>query len=186
MVTNIKPLKFRKIRAKPWKPRLGPSKRPPPVRPRGPSYIPTPEIWPYKFPRPLGTAGRFTIWLDRHGVLQQGTLPEYAVFWALEKAYAAFSFQTSKLGGRLELGGAVADFIISEPVPYLIIRVQGEYFHYEQGEERKGKDLIQKEALHSKGYTVIDIDAEDALRDPRRYVNDALAGLDRSRAMGGS
>jgi len=112
-------------------------------------------------------------------------VPEYAIFWALERAYAVFSFQTSLLGGRLQLGGVVADFIITEPVPRLIIRVQGEYFHYEQGEERKGRDLIQKEALHSQGYDVIDIDAEDALRDPRKYLADAFGGLDRSRGSKG-
>ena len=145
---------------------------------------PTSEQWPYSFPPPNGDAGgrlAFAVsWYSKDGTLNQGTLPEYAIFWALEKLGAEFSFQSSLMGGRHMIGGVVADFIVFSPVPNLIIRVQGEYFHYQQGQGKIMEDFLQKVALQSRHFIVIDIDALPALANPINMVQLAFAGIDQS------
>ena len=79
-----------------------------------------------------------------------------------------YGFQSSLMGGRFELGGAIVDFIFSERA--LLWRVQGDYFH--KGVEKEGTDAIQRELLESQGWTVIDIWGSD-LDTPER-INDTL------------
>ena len=68
---------------------------------------------------------------------------------------ADFTFQSSLQGGRLELGGIVADFIF--PYQMIIIQVQGpthtEYL-------RMQKDREQKNILQDMGYYVYDLDED--------------------------
>ena len=109
------------------------------------------------------------------------TAPEQAVYRALEglgyKEGQDFFFQSSQLGGRMTRGGVVADFML--PALRLAIQVQGFYWHY----SRSGQmaiDRIQEAALNSIGITVIYIDEDDALRDARFYVEEAIRGVDHS------
>lgn len=81
------------------------------------------------------------------------------------------------------LGGAVADFMVFSPVPNLIIRVQGEYFHYQQGRGKIMQDFAQKITLESRNFRVVDIDAKPALANPIQMVQLAFAGIDRSQLM---
>lgn len=62
-------------------------------------------------------------------------------------------FQSSLVGGRTELGGMVADFIL--PDRSMIIRVQGEYWH--TGLRPEAKDAAQRAVLENMGFQVVDI-----------------------------
>ena len=105
------------------------------------------------------------------------TTPELAVIRALEslgyRMGVDYEFQSKMMGGRDVKGGMIADFLIFSLK--LIIRVQGEYYHYGRADV-EARDKYQKEALTSQGYTVVDINAEDALRNARYYVEKALIG----------
>jgi very-short-patch-repair endonuclease len=82
-----------------------------------------------------------------------GTLEERIMYLALTKRNIEFDFQSSIQGGRLLLGGMVADFILLDrPV---IIRVQGTKWH--QGLLATARDEIQKAYLEAMGYIILDI-----------------------------
>ena len=94
----------------------------------------------------------------------RGTLPERVVYKALTDRHIEFDFQSSLVGGRLELGGLVADFVI--PRPPTIIRVQGLFWHGDfdretgnliNGELDQGRrDDVQRSILEDMGYWVVD------------------------------
>ena len=109
-----------------------------------------------------------------------GTRPEYAIQWALIRLKIGFEFQSSKLGGRQERGGAILDFFL--PEYNLAINIQSFYWHY----GRPGaiaSDLLQREALEGMGIKVIWIDEDDALRAPLYYTQEALKGNDFSKMV---
>lgn len=83
----------------------------------------------------------------------RGSVHERIMYLALLKRKVPFSFQSSIQGGRLELGGMVADFILLDRP--LIIRVQGTTWHATWAGERK--DEAQKAVLRGMGYDVVDI-----------------------------
>ncbi len=112
-----------------------------------------------------------------------GSVAEWAIAWALTTKNVEFVYQANMIGGRTQLGGTVADFLV--PAYNLIIRVMGVYFHYERGPLVVNLDQLLKASLEAKGYVVIDIDDDDALRDPLYFVTEALAGRDHSRATEG-
>jgi len=64
-----------------------------------------------------------------------------------------YEFQSSLMGGFYELGGAVVDILL--PQLQLAWRIFGEYWH--RGISKSGSDLIQKESLSARGWTVVDI-----------------------------
>lgn len=121
----------------------------------------------------------------------RGTLPERVVYKSLEDRTLIFTFQSSLQGGRIELGGMVADFIVEFRKP-LIIRVQGQYYHGEfdketgnliGGELSQGRrDDEQRAILEDMGYEVLDYweyTADD------RFLNDEWFRLNiDSRMMG--
>lgn len=123
-------------------------------------------------------------------VISLGSAPEWAVFFGLIKnglmpdSPDGFDYQSNKLGGRQQLGGAVLDFFI--PTDRLGIDVQGVFYHYELGGTvKQAADLLQRQALASHGINVIFIDDDKALADPVGIVQKALAGIDESRAARG-
>lgn len=88
----------------------------------------------------------------------RGTLPERIVYKYLEDILkfipnVDFDFQSSQSGGRVELGGLVADFLFY--YMRIVIQVQGsthtEYL-------RKKKDEEQRGILEEMGYRVFDIE----------------------------
>lgn len=109
-----------------------------------------------------------------------GSLPEWYVFWALLKLgfKGRFTYQSSRMGGRLSKGGAVLDFEIEEL--NLAINVQSTYFHYATTRQRVAGEL-QRAQLESQGTRVIFIDEIDVLRDPVFYVREALEGREHAR-----
>ena len=97
----------------------------------------------------------------------RGTLPERIVYKFLGSRLHLtrgidFDFQSSQLGGRLELGGLVVDFVLY--TLKCVIQVQGpthgEYI-------RVRKDQEQAMILAEMGYSVIDLDMDLIYNQPR-------------------
>ena len=113
-----------------------------------------------------------------------GSLPEYICLITLaefgKKEGLDFFFQSQFSGGRLEKGGLVVDFIFVEP-PDLAINIQGEYFHYLQGQGTIARDKLARAQLAAEGVTLIFIDAEDIQRNRKFYVREALQFRDHSK-----
>lgn len=108
-----------------------------------------------------------------------GSYPEYLVWkWLRDKGYQPgvdFQFQSSYFGGRMDLGGLVADFVIDALTPPLIIRVQGEYWHQLPG--RRARDFYEMVQLIEHGFQVVDV-WEDDLRTRLDFaMNQALKGV---------
>jgi very-short-patch-repair endonuclease len=92
--------------------------------------------------------------------LIKGTLPERILYKALIELLhfvpgVDFKFQSSQQGGRMELGGIVADFIF--PLMKIVIQVQGPTH---AGFLRSRKDEEQALALAEMGYIVVEIQEE--------------------------
>lgn len=102
-----------------------------------------------------------------------GTLPERIFYRALTDAHltpnADFTFQSSLAGGRIELGGMVADFLFERPP--LVVRIQGQYWHGQfdretgnliHGDLHQGRrDDEQGQILNDMGYAVLDLWEEE-------------------------
>ena len=86
-----------------------------------------------------------------------GTLPERIFYKSLldrgMREGVDFSFQSSLQGGRLFLGGMVADFILQTRA--LIVRIQGRKWH--TGFEAERRDDFQRDILENMGYHVLDV-----------------------------
>ena len=80
------------------------------------------------------------------------------------------------------MGGAVADFVLSELG--MVWRVQGEVWHLGKP-EKEASDAIQKIRLMDQGYTVIDLYANDILRNRDLVCRDALRGVQWRKPLGG-
>ena len=91
-----------------------------------------------------------------------------------------FIYQSSMMGGRMDKGGSVIDFLFRNP-PDLGINVQGNYYHYGMGVETATRDILGRIQLASQGIILKFID-EDHLEDnPIYYVREALRYRDHSR-----
>jgi len=116
-----------------------------------------------------------TEWLERRAVPKArvyGTLPERIVYKAFERHRFDFDFQSSLLGGRQQLGGKVADYIVYLPYGPVIVRCQSFAFH--SGVAPRRKDEEDKRILESltdpvtqKNYIVYDL-WEDVIFDSER------------------
>ena len=95
-----------------------------------------------------------------------------------------FNYQSPLMGGRMEKGGFVLDFIFNDP-PDLAVNVQGVYYHYEFGVEAKARDVMARASLAGQNITLVFIDDDDLMRDPRYYCREALNYRDHSRLGGG-
>ena len=95
-----------------------------------------------------------------------------------------FTYQSPLMGGRLDKGGFIIDFMFTDP-PDLAINVQGVYYHYEFGVEAKARDVMARASLAGQNITLIFIDDDHLLSDPRYYCREALNYRDHSRLGGG-
>jgi len=123
-----------------------------------------------------------------------GTLPERIFYKSLTDMHlivnSDFEFQSSLVGGRMDLGGMVADFVF--PFVMLIVRIQGQFWHGQfdretgdllHGEITQGRrDDEQGQILNSMGYGVIDL-WENVTYDPfmlkafmNQWIEPMLAG----------
>lgn len=112
------------------------------------------------------------------------TKPEWYAYWALTRlgkiADVDFSFQSSLMGGRLQLGGVVLDFLMYNP-PDLGINIQGIRWHYGMGGDRKAHDAMARMQIEGLGIKLVYIDEDHILANPVYYVEEALRGIDHSR-----
>ena len=120
----------------------------------------------------------------------EGSKPEYLCYTTLidlgKTPNEDFTYQSPLMGGRMQKGGLVLDFEFINP-PDLAINVQGVYYHYEFGVETKARDLMARAQLAGQGMTLVFLDDDDLLRDPRWHVEEALKYRDHSQlgALGG-
>ena len=73
------------------------------------------------------------------------TYPEAITYWGLEKRKVEFDFQASADGGRTQLGGLVADFIVDYGGVGLALQVHGNYWHNKP--EVRERDLLYNERI---------------------------------------
>lgn len=100
-----------------------------------------------------------------HGTLLERIEWRYLVERMDFNAAIDFNFQSSLLGGRLELGGIVADFLF--PYMKIVLNVQGPTHKlFLRGE----KDKEQRGILEEMGFTVFNID-EATIRNPVEMDN---------------
>lgn len=116
-----------------------------------------------------------------------GSLPEYIAYQTfvelgLEPGHD-FTYQSPLMGGRMDKGGLVLDFLF--PDRNLAVNVQGVYYHYEFGVESKARDTMARAGLAADDITLIFIDDDDLLQDPKYYCREALNYRDHSRLGGG-
>ena len=91
-----------------------------------------------------------------------------------------FTYQSPLMGGRLDKGGAVVDFVFKDP-PDLAINVQGNYYHYGMGVETTTRDILGRIQLAAQGTILIFIDEDQLEENPVYYVREALRYRDHSR-----
>ena len=117
-----------------------------------------------------------------------GSLPEYIAYTTFQsfglEPGQDFVYQSPLMGGRIEKGGLVLDFLFSNP-PDLAVNIQGVYYHYEFGVETRGRDVVARQQVAGQGVTLIFIDEDDILTDARYYCREALRYRDHSRMAGG-
>ena len=116
-----------------------------------------------------------------------GSLPEYIAYITFEQLGKIpgedFTYQSSQMGGRLDKGGVVLDFLFSNP-PDLAVNIQGVYYHYETGVSTQARDLFARAQIEGSGIHLIFIDDDDLFRDPQYYCREALNYRDHSRMTG--
>ena len=87
-----------------------------------------------------------------------GSVPEYIAYSTFVKIGLEpgqdFTYQSPLMGGRLDKGGFVIDFMFNEP-PDLAVNVQGVYYHYEFGIEAKARDVMARAALAGQNITLV-------------------------------
>ena len=118
-----------------------------------------------------------------------GSIPEYLVYQSLIEKQGKqpgidFTYQSALMGGRLDKGGVVLDFVFIDP-PDLAINVQGEYYHYGLGATFIQNDIIIRHQIAGQGINLIFIDENDVLEDVDYYVRQALNYKDHSKLGGG-
>lgn len=120
------------------------------------------------------------------GILAVATMPEWYVYWALErlgkKPDTDFSYRAKTAYTSLSTDTQL-DFTMLDGSG-IAIEVQGTFWHYEQGAAKIVQDMVRSGAL-SRQWTVINIDEDDIVGDPTGQaaiymVREALQGHDHS------
>ena len=113
-----------------------------------------------------------------------GSLPEWQFYASLlELGYQPnedFTYQSPLMGGRLDKGGLVIDFLFDNP-PNLAVNVQGVYYHYELGADTRARDIFARESLAGQGITLIFVDEDYLAQAPLGTTREALQFRDSSR-----
>jgi hypothetical protein len=119
------------------------------------------------------------------GSLAIATLPEWYVYWALtqrlhKREGIDFSFRGSVAYAAGLAASTSLDFAMLDG-SQIAIEVQGLFWHYQQGSAKMVQDYVRQSALAGLGmWKIVNIDEDDALRDPEFYVREALQGRDHS------
>ena len=88
---------------------------------------------------PASWSGSRPEWMFYSSLIQLGYQPD-----------EDFVYQSPLLGGRLDKGGWIIDFVFNNP-PNLAVNIQGIYYHYELGADNKARDIFAREALAGQG-----------------------------------
>ena len=116
-----------------------------------------------------------------------GSIPEYVAYQTFielgRRPGEDFTYQSPLMGGRMDKGGIILDFLFTNP-PDLAVNVQGVYYHYEFGVEAKARDIMARASLAGQNLTLVFIDDDDLMSDPRYYCREALNYRDHSRLGG--
>ncbi len=116
-----------------------------------------------------------------------GSLPEYIAYEAFrglgKDPGKDFTYQSPLMGGRMDKGGVVLDFLFDNP-PDLAVNIQGVYYHYQYGVEVRARDIMARASMAGQNVTLIFIDDDDLMTDPRYYCREALNYRDHSRLGG--
>ena len=106
-----------------------------------------------------------------------GSKPEWMFFSSLiDLGYQPeedFTYQSPLMGGRLDKGGLIIDFLFFNP-PNLAVNVQGVYYHYEMGADNRARDIMARQSLAGQGITLIFVDEDDLEQDPKGVTESAL------------
>ncbi len=101
---------------------------------------------------------------------------ELLVYNWLTQKRITFEFQSQMIGGYIRsLGDAIVDFLLTDL--NILLRVQGEYWHTDIKEV--ARDRIQKAALESMGYIVVDLWESDIKENLDYIMSRALVGQGR-------
>jgi len=111
--------------------------------------------------------------------LMFATEPEKTVYYALVRLGEIFTFQVQMLGQHGEKGSAIADFTL--PNHALVLRVVGEYWH--SFPETKARDQMQRIALETQGWKVIDLMESDINKNAEFFVKEAIRGVSYAREL---
>ena len=118
----------------------------------------------------------------------EGSIPEYVAYQTFVslglEAGQDFVYQSPLMGGRMDKGGFVIDFLFNDP-PGFAVNIQGVYYHYELGVEAKARDALARASLAGQNLSLIFIDDDDLLQAPQYYCREALNFRDHSRLGGG-
>jgi hypothetical protein len=95
-----------------------------------------------------------------------------------------FTYEAAMLGGRVDKGGIIIDFLFTNP-PTLAVNVQGIYWHYKQGSAVIRNDILDREMLAGLGLRLIWVDEDDVLDNAEFYAREALQFRDHSRLAAG-
>lgn len=138
--------------------------------PRGFTLAGAPAF-PYRGPRPRGTAvdDNIPVWFP-------GSNLEWLVYRWLSASNVEFLFQVPIAGGRVEKGGIIADFVLTDRIPPVILRAQGFHWHGESTSSR-ARDLEQKLVLTDLGFEVVDLRESDLTTNLDYAMRQAIAGL---------
>lgn len=132
--------------------------------------------------RKFGTSGKQEQPFPDPPLTWEGTLPEWACYWALNtlglRERNEFEYQS------FFDAGIIFDFFIFDL--QLAIEIQGLFWHYEFGGGFQTQyDQERKVRAEAVGITLIYIDEDNILESPIYYTKEALAGRDHSRATRG-
>ena len=116
-----------------------------------------------------------------------GSRPEWMFYASLiDLGYQPgedFTYQSPLMGGRLDKGGYILDFVFNNP-PGLAVNVKGIYYHYELGASTTGRDEVVRVLMALQGVTLIFVDEDDLEQDPVGVTREALQFRDSSRLGG--
>lgn len=114
----------------------------------------------------------------------EGSGPEWTTYVVLQQLGKVpdedFTYQSPLMGGRLDKGGSVVDFLFTNP-PDLAINVQGNYYHYGMGTETATRDILARTQLASVGIILVFVDESSLEENPFYYIREALRYRDHSR-----
>ena len=117
----------------------------------------------------------------------QGSKPGWMFYASLiELGYQPnedFTYQSPLMGGRMDKGGAIIDFLFDNP-PDLAVNIQGVYYHYELGAQTRARDIFARQSLAGMGITLVFVDEDYLEQDPLGTTREALNYQDSSRLGG--